>query len=141
MREFNYGYGVVTQNFLMNYFLFNITLNPCKKAEFLSEKQKDMSDDGLSVKDSNDGFSAIVGWLCYIIFSRHNPNERKININLSQEKGRVQISSMLVYHQCRHDVYALQQPTSRGPMYNQHSARCLEYRGLSLSMILVYLTF
>ena len=47
MREFNYGYGVVTQNFLLNYSLFKITVNPTKKVEFLSEKQKDMFDDGI----------------------------------------------------------------------------------------------
>ena len=45
-REFNYGCGVVTQNFLLNYSLLKISLNPGKKVEFSSEKQKDMSDDG-----------------------------------------------------------------------------------------------
>ena len=33
-------------DFFMDYFLFKITLNPNKKVEFPSEKQKDMSDDG-----------------------------------------------------------------------------------------------
>ena len=45
-REFNYGCGVVTQNFLLNYSLFKIIVNPNRKMEFSSEKQKDMSDDG-----------------------------------------------------------------------------------------------
>ena len=47
MRKLNYGCGVVAQNFLLNYSLFKITLNPSKKVEFSSEKQKDMSDDGI----------------------------------------------------------------------------------------------
>ena len=47
MRKFKYGCGVIAQNFLLNYSLFKITLNPSKKDEFLSEKQKDMSDDGI----------------------------------------------------------------------------------------------
>ena len=46
MRKFKYGCGVITQNFLFNYSLFKITVNPSKKVEFSSEKQKDMSDDG-----------------------------------------------------------------------------------------------
>ena len=46
MRKLKHGCGVVAQNFLLNYSLFKITLNPSKKVEFLSEKQKDMSDDG-----------------------------------------------------------------------------------------------
>ena len=46
VREFNYGYGVVTQNFLMNYSLFKIFVKPSRKVQFSSEKQKDMSDDG-----------------------------------------------------------------------------------------------
>ena len=37
---------LVTQNFLLNYFLFKITVNLSKKVEFSSEKQKDTSDDG-----------------------------------------------------------------------------------------------
>ena len=37
---------VVTQNFLFNYSLFKIILNPSKKVEFSSENQKDMSVDG-----------------------------------------------------------------------------------------------
>ena len=40
--------GVVTQNFSLNNYLFKlfkIAVNPSKKANFLSEKQKDMSDD------------------------------------------------------------------------------------------------
>ena len=45
MREFNYGYGVVPQNFLLNYSLFKIIVNPSRKVQFSSEKQKDMSDD------------------------------------------------------------------------------------------------
>ena len=47
MRKFKYGCGVVTQNFLLNYSLFKITINLSKKVEFSSEKQKDMSDDGI----------------------------------------------------------------------------------------------
>ena len=47
MRKFKYGCGEVTQNFLLNYSLFKITLNPSKKVKFSSEKQKDMSDDGI----------------------------------------------------------------------------------------------
>ena len=46
MRKFKYGCGVIGQNFLLNYSLFKITINPSKKVEFSSEKQKDMSDDG-----------------------------------------------------------------------------------------------
>jgi len=46
VREFNHGYGVVTQNFLMNYSLFEIYVKPSRKVQFSSEKQKDMSDDG-----------------------------------------------------------------------------------------------
>ena len=46
MRTLKHGCGVVAQNFLLNYSLFKITLNPSKKVEFSSEKQKDMSDDG-----------------------------------------------------------------------------------------------
>ena len=49
MKKFKYGCGEVTQNFLLNYSLFKITLNPSKKVEFSSEKQKDMSDDGSSL--------------------------------------------------------------------------------------------
>ena len=48
-REFNYGCGVVTQNFLLNYSLFKIIAKPSRKVQFSSEKQKDMSDDGKSV--------------------------------------------------------------------------------------------
>ena len=47
MRKLKHGCGVVAQNFLLNYSLFKITLNPSKKVEFLSEKQKDVSDDGI----------------------------------------------------------------------------------------------
>ena len=47
MRKFKYGCGVIAQNFLLNYSLFKITANPCKKVEFSSEKQKDMSVDGI----------------------------------------------------------------------------------------------
>ena len=46
VRKFQYRCGVIAQNFLLNYFLFKITLNPSKKVEFPSEKPKDMSDDG-----------------------------------------------------------------------------------------------
>ena len=58
MRKFKYGCGVVTQNFLLNYSLFKITINLSKKVEFSSEKQKDMSDDGSLLADSrNDKLS------------------------------------------------------------------------------------
>ena len=46
MREFNYGYGVVPQNFVLNYSLFKIIVYPSRKVQFSSGKQKDMSDDG-----------------------------------------------------------------------------------------------
>ena len=46
VREFKYGSVVITQIFLLNYFLFKILVNLSKKVKFLSEKQKDMSDDG-----------------------------------------------------------------------------------------------
>ena len=49
MRKLKYGCGLVTQNFLLNYFLFKITINLSKKVEFSSEKQKDMADDGTLV--------------------------------------------------------------------------------------------
>ena len=48
MREFNYGCGVVTQNFLLNYSFFKIIAKPSRKVQFSSEKQKDMSDAGKS---------------------------------------------------------------------------------------------
>ena len=48
VRKLKYGCVAVAQNFLLNYALFKITLNPSKKVEFSSEKQKDMSDDGTS---------------------------------------------------------------------------------------------
>ena len=47
MRKLKHGCGVVAQNFLLNYSLFKITLNPSKKVEFSSENQKDMSVDGM----------------------------------------------------------------------------------------------
>ena len=50
MRKLKHGCGVVAQNFLLNYSLFKITLNPSKKVEFSSEKQKDMSVDGSHLK-------------------------------------------------------------------------------------------
>ena len=46
VSKLKYGCVVVTQIFLFNFSLFKIILNPSKKVEFLSEKQKDMSDDG-----------------------------------------------------------------------------------------------
>ena len=46
MRKLKHGYEVVAENFLLNYSLFKIPLNPSKKVEFSSEKQKHMSDDG-----------------------------------------------------------------------------------------------
>ena len=52
MRKLKHGCGVVAQNFLLNYSLFKITLNPSKKVEFSSEKQKDMSVDGIELTSS-----------------------------------------------------------------------------------------
>ena len=52
VREFKYGSVVITQIFLLNYFLFKILVNLSKKVKFLSEKQKDMSDDG-TLKEIN----------------------------------------------------------------------------------------
>ena len=46
MRKFQFGCGVIAQNFLLYYFLFKITINPSKNVKFPSEKPKDMSDDG-----------------------------------------------------------------------------------------------
>ena len=56
MRKLKHGCGVVAQNFLLNYSLFKITLNPSKKVEFSLEKQKDMSDDGSVNMTSNRPF-------------------------------------------------------------------------------------
>ena len=47
VSKLKYGCVVVTQNFLFNYSLFKIILNPSKKVEFSSENQKDMSVDGI----------------------------------------------------------------------------------------------
>ena len=49
VSKLKYGCVVVTQNFLFNYSLFKIILNPSKKVEFSSENQKDMSVDGTKV--------------------------------------------------------------------------------------------
>ena len=46
VRKLKYACVVVANNYLLNYFLFKITVNHSKKVEFSSEKQKDMSDDG-----------------------------------------------------------------------------------------------
>ena len=46
VSKLKYGCVVVTQNFLFNYSLFKIILNPSKKVEFSSENQKDVSVDG-----------------------------------------------------------------------------------------------
>ena len=46
VSKLKYGCVVVTQNFLFNYSLLKIILNPSKKVEFSSENQKDMSVDG-----------------------------------------------------------------------------------------------
>ena len=53
VRKLKYGCVVVAQNFLLNYSLFKITVNPSKKVEFSSEKQKDMSDDGTTCSGRN----------------------------------------------------------------------------------------
>ena len=61
MRKFQYGCGVIAQNFLLNYFLFKITLNTSKKVECPSEKPKDMSDDGtIMTVESGRSFLALV---------------------------------------------------------------------------------
>ena len=52
VSKLKYGCVVVTQNFLFNYSLFKIILNPSKKVEFSSENQKDMSVDGNYKVDS-----------------------------------------------------------------------------------------
>ena len=49
VSKLKYGCVVVTQNFLFNYSLFKIILNPSKKVEFSSENQKDMSVDGSKI--------------------------------------------------------------------------------------------
>ena len=49
VRKLKYGCVVVAKNFLSNYSFFKITVNHCKKVEFSSEKQKDMSDDGTDI--------------------------------------------------------------------------------------------
>ena len=51
VSKLKYGCVVVTQNFLFNYSLFKIILNPSKKVEFSSENQKDMSVDGIGNGD------------------------------------------------------------------------------------------
>ena len=50
VSKLKYGCVVVTQNFLFNYSLFKIILNPSKKVEFSSENQKDMSVDGTGLR-------------------------------------------------------------------------------------------
>ena len=57
VSKLKYGCVVVTQNFLFNYSLFKIILNPSKKVEFSSENQKDMSVDGTQVMNSTFNFS------------------------------------------------------------------------------------
>ena len=51
VSKLKYGCVVVTQNFLFNYSLFKIILNPSKKVEFSSENQKDMSVDGTKMQN------------------------------------------------------------------------------------------
>ena len=62
MRKFKYGCGVVAQNFLLNYSLFKITLNPSKKVDFLLENQKDMSVDGNNNNNNNFSQLAFLGF-------------------------------------------------------------------------------
>ena len=60
VSKLKYGCVVVTQNFLFNYSLFKIILNPSKKVEFSSENQKDMSVDGnLPVMESLHGSTPV----------------------------------------------------------------------------------
>ena len=56
VSKLKYGCVVVTQNFLFNYSLFKIILNPNKKVEFSSENQKDMSVDGSRLISFRTGF-------------------------------------------------------------------------------------
>ena len=56
VSKLKYGCVVVTQNFLFNYSLFKIILNPSKKVEFSSENQKDMSVDGMRCAVKKNGF-------------------------------------------------------------------------------------
>ena len=56
VSKLKYGCVVVTQNFLFNYSLFKIILNPSKKVEFSSENQKDMSVDGSRLISFRTGF-------------------------------------------------------------------------------------
>ena len=59
VSKLKYGCVVVTQNFLFNYSLFKIILNPSKKVEFSSENQKDMSVDGSC--NNNEDFCTFRG--------------------------------------------------------------------------------
>ena len=49
MRKFQFGCGVIAQNFLLNYFFFKMTLNPSKKVKFPSETPKDVSNNGMII--------------------------------------------------------------------------------------------
>ena len=69
VSKLKYGCVVVTQNFLFNYSLFKIILNPSKKVGFSSENQKDMSVDGTFYVDSSGNCLAFVGFSFYILES------------------------------------------------------------------------
>ena len=64
MRRLKHGCGVVAQNFLLNYSLFKITLNPSKKVEFSLENQKDMSVDGTKLILPSNFLCSFKSWTC-----------------------------------------------------------------------------
>ena len=72
VSKLKYGCVVVTQNFLFNYSLFKIILNPSKKVEFSSENQKDMSVDGIIILKYNNIILNIILNIAYYIFSSVN---------------------------------------------------------------------
>ena len=63
VSKLKYGCVVVTQNFLFNYSLFKIILNPSKKVEFSSENQKDMSVDGTRSMGCKSQEGAKLDWM------------------------------------------------------------------------------
>ena len=69
MRKLKHGCGVVAQNFLLNYSLFKITVNPSQKVKFLSEKQKDMSDDGMLL-DLQVAMNVVLNYCAYFRIHR-----------------------------------------------------------------------
>ena len=51
MREFKYGVGVIAPNFLLNLLLVKMSEKSLTKADFRSKNQKDMSDDGIELRE------------------------------------------------------------------------------------------